>query len=323
MRVFLTFDVEDFINGRSIWALSQVLHLLEKHHLKGVFFITGHMAEKIRKYPQIRKRLEQQLIGYHSSSHTVRPGILEFCDVKSYEEAVEISIRKELSHINPLTGREEGIGGLRLLSEIFPQKEIVSFRAPCCAWAPPHLEALRRLGINLDFSSSVSDAPFLFKGITFYPAPLWITYPILSYYAVLRYGVNVYLNFLRRILKNQSVVLAGHPSQFVNVIWWDSIYRNGKMENIRAVGGLPPGKTVSSFRMFDLLLTCLEKLDRGGFARVMSSFPKTDTKITVNRSRIFELYCQNLQRYSRGYRTDGWKPKYLFSHFERFFADDN
>lgn len=319
MRVFLTFDVEDFINLRSIWSLSYILSLLEKYDLKGIFFITGHMAEKIKKYPQNKEQLKKQMIGYHSSSHSIRPGILEFCDVGSYGRAVEISLRKEMSHINPLTGIEEGIGGFQTLSEIFSDKKIVSFRAPFCAWAPPHLEALRELGITFDFSTNISSTPFLHKRIVFYPSPLWVGYQIHSYHSVLRYSVGVYLNFLMRISKNRIVVLAAHPSQFVNAVWWDSIYRSGELKKLRGVKGLPMKTVKRSFRTFEFFLRSLKNLDRKGLVKIMSSLGRTDRELAREHLRVHEIYNQNLQKYLQGYRPDRWKPKHLLSHFERFF----
>jgi len=318
MRILLTFDVEDFVNPRSMWSLSYILSLLERYRLKGLFFITGHMAEKIKEYPEIIEGLEHQIIGYHSSSHTIRPGILEYCDVESYEEAVEISLRRETSHIDPLTGMEQGIGGLRVLSEVFPEKRIISFRAPCCAWAPPHLEALRKLGIDFDFSTYISSVPFKHGGMTFFPSPLWATYQVWSYYGMIRYGMDVYLNLLRRVLKNKIVVLAGHPCQFVNAVWWDSIYRNQRFGRIRCVEELPIRTTERSLYMFGLLLRGLARLHRKGLIRIMSSFQESNGKLSLDRRRVSTLYSENLERYLRGYGIDGWKPRYLFSHFERF-----
>ena len=79
--IYLTFDCEDFINVRSMLALHRILELLQKYDVKGLFFLTGHMAEKIRNFPKILDLLENHEIGYHSSAHSVHPTIVEYTDV--------------------------------------------------------------------------------------------------------------------------------------------------------------------------------------------------------------------------------------------------
>ena len=109
-RLYLTFDVEDFINDRSLDALHHILKLLRQRHLKGLFFITGHMAEKLARFPQVVDLLEEHEIGYHSTSHSVHPTIFEYTDVDDYQEAYRASLSREVSHINPLSGTIEGRG---------------------------------------------------------------------------------------------------------------------------------------------------------------------------------------------------------------------
>ena len=110
-QVLLTFDVEglppreDFFNNFSLFCLRRVLNLLKEVGFKGVFFITASAAERIRKYPDLVEQLSCHEIGYHSSSHSVRPWIIEYTDLSSYNEAVAISLKRETSHINPETGQ--------------------------------------------------------------------------------------------------------------------------------------------------------------------------------------------------------------------------
>jgi len=116
-RVFLTFDVEDFINDQSIHSLFWILKLLKLNGLKGMFFLTGHIAEKLAKYRSVLNLLEQHTIGYHSSSHSVRPLIPEFADVANYWRAIQISSKREQAHIDPITGEIKGTGGIQILRE--------------------------------------------------------------------------------------------------------------------------------------------------------------------------------------------------------------
>lgn len=318
MDVMLTFDVEDFINVRSIWSLSRVLMILDRFNVNGIFFFTGHMAEKIAEYPEIVKQLKKHKIGYHSSSHSVRPGILEFCDVEEYERAVEISLKKETSHINPITGLEEGPGGLKKLEATFGQ-EIDSFRAPSCAWAPPHLDALKRLGIDFDFSTFISRTPFLHRGIIFYPAPIWAGFQIRSFSSALHYVTGVYLKALSK-WRDKILVFGVHPSHFVNSEWWDSIYRSENLKKLRGVNGVSKDIVEKSYRAFEVMIENLRTLERIGLVRI-TCFPRKTTQTHLMKAdEIRRVYEENLQRYINVYRSD-LKPRYLFSHFKRFLGD--
>jgi len=149
----ITFDIEDFINPISIIVLKKILLLLKKYSIKCIFFLTGYMAEQIKKFPLLVELLTEHEIGYHSSSHSVRPIITEFTDTSDYVKAIENSFEREISHINPISGEIEGMGGIKSLQKLFPNKPITYFRAPGLCWTPPHLEAVKKLGIKYDFSS--------------------------------------------------------------------------------------------------------------------------------------------------------------------------
>jgi hypothetical protein len=97
-KILLTFDVEDFMNERSITALQIILEILNRCELTGLFFLTGHMSEKLASYRKILNLLGKHQIGYHSSSHSVRPTILEYTDTADYDKAFLESFRRESSH---------------------------------------------------------------------------------------------------------------------------------------------------------------------------------------------------------------------------------
>lgn len=84
------------------------------------------MAEKLENFPNIVQLLNEHEIGYHSSSHSVRPTIFEFTDIQDYEKAYQISLERETSHINPLTGKIEGKGGIHSVKNLFPKKQIIA-----------------------------------------------------------------------------------------------------------------------------------------------------------------------------------------------------
>ena len=72
-KLILSFDVDDCINPNAIIALETILRLLNKYRVTALFFITGHMAERLSNFPKIIDLLNYHDIGFHSSSHSVRP----------------------------------------------------------------------------------------------------------------------------------------------------------------------------------------------------------------------------------------------------------
>lgn len=299
----MTFDMEDFVNLRSLKAYVRVLNLLKKYDFKALFFITGHMAEKLSNFPQILELLEPHEIGYHSSSHSVRPTIFEYTDVESYEKAYLTSIERETVHINPLTGEVEGEGGIKFLRSLFPDKSIVSFRAPGFCWSPPHLEALGKLGIKFDFSAYVSSRPVYYKGVTFYPYPItidgWVSY-----------------RRVRLMLNGGITVLDSHPSFFVNSKPWDFAYHKGNPDRLFEVRPRGRVETVSLFLDFELLLKQVKLLERIEFVEVTSYLSRSREDLKITRKGVEKCYEKSMT-WPRDFF--GYEPKFLRSHFFRYF----
>jgi peptidoglycan/xylan/chitin deacetylase (PgdA/CDA1 family) len=305
-KFFLTFDTEDFISENSIPVLKWILERLRKHDLEALFFITGLMAEKLQSSPAVVDLLGEHQIGYHSSSHSVHPAIFEFTDVENYQQAYNISIERETARINPLTGQIEGKGGILLLRELLPNRQIASFRAPGHCWTPPHLEALRTLGITFDFSTNLSHATTNFKGTTFYP------YPILGHWEGKRWENRL---LLTSILKKKLIILTCHPSLLVNKTEWDSIYFDS---NPKTLTPPPPRNSAEAKHLlhnFDSLLSNISKLRK---MQIIDTTPKlelTNAALKLNDSGITECY-----KWSMRWATDlHYHPKFILGHFLQYF----
>lgn len=305
-KIFLTFDCEDFINTRSILALSLILELLYEYNLRGLFFLTGHMAEKIRGFPQILDILEDHEIGYHSSAHSVRPTIVEYTDVKDYSSARRISVERETSHINPLTGEPEQKGGILLIRNLFPNKKIVSFRAPAFSWSPPHLEALKMLGLQFDFSANLSPTPISHRGITFYP----------SHTVIDIINPLSYMSIFRSLVKFRLAVLIFHPNYFVNMNYWDSIYFSGNPKRLYPIQGKSWIDTKTSLRKFELLLKRLSHFEKSGALEITPHLEKSGKRRIFPIKSALKSY-QNAVRWARDYLS--YNPKFIREHFMRFF----
>lgn len=295
----MTFDVEDFINFRSFQALDFILRLLKKYDFRALFFLTGHVTEKIVAFPEILRLLETHEVGYHSTSHSIRPNIFEYTDLKHYRDAYLISLKRETSHINPLSGLIEGEGGIKLLRDLFPQKKIEAYRAPGFSWSPPHLEALASLGIKNDFSTELSKDPVCFKGITFYPFPCLIDW---------KNTFSYYKDLFLCILKEKITVLDFHPDLFVNENNWDHFFPK-----------TAPQKKLSQTRIlllkFEILLKSLKFLQRSKFIDISPEFKKSvELSITeVNIKKVLDkIFFTPITQFS-------YKPQYMRSHLLEFF----
>ena len=305
-KVFLTFDVEDFINPASISALYRTLGMLRKYDLKGLFFITGYMAEKLSNFPKIIHLLHNHEIGYHSSAHSVRPTIPEYTDLESYEEAYLYALRRESSHIDLLTGQVNGKGGFTFLKDLFRDKEIVSFRAPGGCWTPPLIDALRNFGIKFDFSADISSMPVHHKDITFYPSSILID----------QLRPTLYLRLVYIILNNRILVLSSHPNSFVNRIAWDSFYNIGNPKRISKVQQRTRGETKHMLMKLERLLKQIKFLQERKLIEVTPDLVESSNDVKMTKDMIQRSYERSVWWIKTFF---GYEPKFLRNHFFRFF----
>lgn len=308
-KIFFTFDVEDFTNRLSFVALQTIIELLNKYDFTGLFFITGHVAEELQNYPYIIDMLENHEIGYHSSGHSVHPTIFEFTDIENYREAYEISLRRETSYINPLTGHIEGKGGILGLRKIFPSKRILSYRAPGHCWSPPHTEALRDLGIKFDFSTDLSNEPIQYRGLTFYPCDI---------IAQWNNGIYTHYLFWLTFARSNYIIIGLHPNLFVTYDGWDSLYHRGNPTQIIPSKPRRVGEIKMLLRSFDLFLKYLKRLERLKFLEVVSQPAMSKKNMDFSIKVVEKSYARSM-RWARN--VFGYKPKYIKKHFYAFFKN--
>jgi len=307
-RLFLTFDVEDFVNTRSIDALCLVLKSLRRHHLEGLFFITGHMAEKLQHHPNIINMLGYHEIGYHSTSHSVHPNIFEYTDLPSYQDAYQVSLIREVSHINSLSGEIEGNGGIGLLRDIFPHKKIQAFRAPGFSWSPPHLDALRSLGIKYDFSTNLYNIPIFHKGISFFPFPFFID------------NIN-YDGLVRSVIRDSVTVLDFHPHFSVNQTYWDNPFL--QKYNPQVVFKVPQRTLMQRKKIllkFEILLNMIRLLRKSGLIETGIYLTESEMKLNINRINLQKTY-HDMVLWPK--TLFNYKPKYIYSHLLNFLGLKN
>lgn len=317
-HLLLTFDVEDFIGARSIDALSSVLKLLEKHNISALFFITGHMAERLASFDEILDSLEEHEIGFHSSAHSVRPAIFEYCDVKSYEDAYRISLERETSHINPLSGKVEGKGGICTLRSLFSSKTISAYRAPGFCCPPPHLEAMATLGLRYDFSWSVSKVPVNYREITFYPRSIFLD----CEKALLAGNLQIvsWALLARSVATQEMTVLDFHPHSLVSKDYWDSVFH---MRNPSELKMALPRNNVETRGMLAKLEVLLKEVhDLGELGAIETSPSLMKSRINLDTDRLDRNKLANdLSFWPETFF--GYRPKYTRSQLSRFFELDS
>jgi len=274
--------------------------------LKGLFFITGLLAEKIRSYPDIIELLEKQEIGYHSSSHSVRPTLIEYADVENFEQAYQLTLKRETSHVDPITGNLGGRGGVLAVKDLFPAKRLGAFRAPGFCWSPPILQAMRDLGMKYDFSTNLSSSLISFKGITFYPLPMneIITKATpSSFFSLSKIKINSFL-----------AVLYTHPDYFVNSVHWDSVYYHGNPSVLKRVDPRSQIEIKSMFRKWELIIKYLSSLCEKNLVEVTPKF-KNGVQVDLDINKIACEY-QHSMKWLRRFE---YKPRYILNHFYEFF----
>jgi len=307
-KLLLTFDIEDFINPNAIDALYIVLEMLKKYRLRAIFFITGQMAENLCNFPEILDLLKNHEIGFHSSGHSIRPIIPEYADVESYNQAYSISLEREASHINPLTGKVEGQGGIYSLQDLFHPKKIEAYRAPGMSWTPPHLEALLDLGIKFDFSSNITTSePVRYKGVTFYPY---------TFTQQWEGSLSDYQCLLSAILKRKIAVFDLHPTLYANQNMWDSIYYKGNPPTLLQIRERPLKETESLFIRFRLILKQINLLRHIKLIGVDPDLSTLSKDLILSENSVEKCYEGSI-KWSKKFFN--YNPRFIRAHFCEFF----
>lgn len=327
-KVFLTFDVEgppfneDFLDEKTAMSLYRILRLLEKHEIQGLFFIAGTSLDGLVRFPQILDLLKRHEIGYHSSSHTVEPRILQYTDIESYQKAVAISRERETSCIDPSSGKIMAQGGVHSLRKIFPEKDICCFRAPFLAWSPPHLEALKELGFKFDFSSGISEEPTFYKGITFYPAPLTVDGLVSKVINTNDSFVKTIPRPLVSIIANQKyTTIALHPAHLVHSKY--SLTPKGVSSKVFQSKSKNTVEVESQFFMLELLLLQLNFLEKTRRIKITPPIVESKTRLDPRKVNVKSVYAKSV--YAKSVRASkklfDHEPRFILSHFQDFFRD--
>jgi len=215
-------------------------------------------------------------------------------------------LKRETRHVDPITGELEGKGGITLLRSLFPDKRIVSFRAPGFSFSPPHLEALRELGIRFDFSADLSSTPVEHKGVTFFPCPILIN-------SIKR---SSFISIFRYFTRSRFAVFVFHPNHFVNSTYWDSIYFSGNPKKLHPIPPRSWKETQLILRKFDLLLRRLSHLENKGLFEVTTALERGKRKEDFPVDSVLKCYQKGIG-WTENYL--GYYPRFILNHYMKFF----
>ena len=197
------------------------------------------------------------------------------------------------------------------------KKQIVSFRAPGYCWTPPHLDAMKTLGIKYDFSTNISIDPVSFHGITFYPFTILM--------ANWQGGIREHYFLQRVTLKRDISILTIHPSTMVNQLDWDLIYyhkyNNFKLNpaNLTQPSARSPADIKSKYHRFDLLLRHLATLQKFHLLKVTPELKPAHKTLLPSSIDVEKCYKLSI-KWAEGF---GYKPHFIYNHFIRFFDKDS
>jgi hypothetical protein len=323
-KILLTFDIEgapgteDFIDSCTLKSIHKILKLLEKYHLKGLFFISGNVIEKVSKNRDIFQLLRNHKIGFHSSSHSVKPRICEYSDLPDYNDAMKVSIERESSSIDPFTGEIIGSGGILSLREHFPEERVESFRTPFNYFSPPHIEALRKLGIRYVFSGDFSENPVSYKGLTFFPDGLFLDGISAKFLKIDYLKSHWIVPVLSELFSDSFIVFILHPSQLcykdddtVKSSYCNSMYPfcfgQMKKSNLRSA---------IDFSLFRLFVLKLNNFQKAGLVDVDPCLEESKLLLDPSKVNVQRNYQHCLSVAS----LFGYKPRFLLAHFNHFLG---
>jgi len=329
-KILLTFDIEgipgreDFINNYILKYVHKVLKLLDKYGFHGLFFINGNVVKDICRNHDVYNLLSKNEIGFHSSSHSVKPMLFEYIDVPDYNDAMEKTIIRENSNVDPYTGKIDGSGGVQLLRESFSEKKIISFKAPFDYFSPPHAEALRELGLTHIFSCDLYHKPFFFKGLTFYPKTYYIDgafTKLIKFNDVNHYSkkhahsISLSFPFLIERFNSEYIILGIHPSHFYyGVKELKNIYRRPMHPyHLRKKRRL---SIKFDFYLLELFYKKLYRLQKMDLVDVEPSLYDSNMFFDPNEINIGKNYHYCVALTSNIF---GYTPKYLMNHYRYFF----
>lgn len=106
VRVFIWFDVEDYVTPESDIALGRVLEILGRHGCRATLKLVGEKVRGLQRrgHHDILAALRSQDIGYHTDYHSKPPTVAQYALEGDWAGGVAEFMRRERNGLETLTG---------------------------------------------------------------------------------------------------------------------------------------------------------------------------------------------------------------------------
>lgn len=216
-KIMFSFDTEDFTTIESTEAAARVAKILEDEGLKGSFMTVGRVAQEIirNKRFDLLETLEKHEINFHTKDHTVHPTIIEYTDVKDFNQAAGRLLKEEC----------EGLG---MVKAVFGNKNFYTAVPPGPSRSYAAMIMYSELGIPV-YADSILSTPDG-KDI-FYCNALQLDYTVWFEGDIYDRdtGDDKVIDELKdKLAKRQKAIIYDHPNRFYFYEFWDAENYNKK-----------------------------------------------------------------------------------------------
>lgn len=221
-KLFLWFDVEDYVTPESDDAFYDLLVLMDKYGIKSTIkFCTKKLRLiKERGRTDIIKKLAQHEMAFHTINHSVHPLPTEYLEGYNFKDgAIEFDKREK-----------EGIKEVAEIAGQYP----TSYGQPGVAWAPAVFPSLVKNGIftYLDYHPiiNVDGKPFWYGGVLYLSNLKYL----LHIKKDKTYGqlMKFYESIEEYEDENVFISLYDHPTELCTSEFWDEVnFSYGKNPN--------------------------------------------------------------------------------------------
>lgn len=245
LGVLLWFDVEDYVNEETDYALAELCRMLTDCGVSATFKFVGEKARVLmeRNRSDIARGLTRHEVGFHTRLHSIHPTVSEYVEGLSLASgSMEFALR-------------EGAGLEQVIR--FAGQGVTAYGQAGYSWAPHVFPVLRRWGIPvyLDVHDAVSfrSEPFWYGGIL-NAASLGETLRV----EFVPGGVEAAMRAVDAMReasvdeKWRFVNCYYHPLEFVTVGFWDAVnFEGGRNPTYRQWKKVPVRPVVERDRMLE------------------------------------------------------------------------
>ena len=254
-KIMFCFDTEDFTTIESTEAAAHVAEILEEAGCRGSFMTVGRVAQELirNKRFDLLETLEKHEINFHTKDHSVHPTLIEYTDVKDFNQAAGRLLKEEC----------EGLG---MVKAVFGNENFYAAVPPGPSRSYAAMIIYSELGIPVYADSILSSADG--KDI-FYCNSLQLDYTIWFEGDLFDKdtGDDKIIDELKdKLATRQKAIIYDHPNRFHFYQFWDA--ENYDKKNLSEYGNWIPCKRRSPkeieryFNLYKRVINSIKNDDR-------------------------------------------------------------